>query len=304
MSQSPNDHHLPKGVEENPTSNPTPPAPEFVEIAAEVPVARPVSVLSTFRSDDPRFLLRLPTLSRRSAWFDIVFFIVAMIALEIVSSWAILQFTGVEPLDGEPISPDIKRRLIIPTVTTRAFATLVLVSVILRARRQSLSAIGLSLRRPFTDALVGFVGVGAMAALIFPTMFLLTSLFPKILRQNEENTKGLLEWLPHLHPLGFTLLMGVVGFYEEVAFRGFLMLRLRRGFGNWPLAVVMSTILFTVPHLAEQTVATQIPLFMLSLGLSILTIWRGSLIPAIVAHMGWNLGTVLILHFSMGDKWR
>ena len=75
-----------------------------------------------------------------------------------------------------------------------------------------------------------------------------------------------------------------VGVYEELLFRGFLMTRLRRGTGSWTVAVLISTSIFTALHAPDQMPVALVPIAILSLVFSMVTVWRRSLIPAVVAH--------------------
>ena len=90
-------------------------------------------------------------------------------------------------------------------------------------------------------------------------------------------------------------LMTVVATWEELLFRGFLMTRIRRFAQSWTIAVIASTVAFVLPHALEQTPAAMIPISILSLVLSLVTIWRRSIVPAIVAHALWNVAVFLTL---------
>ena len=105
------------------------------------------------------------------------------------------------------------------------------------------------------------------------------------------------------YPLGFTGLAILIGFYEELAFRGFLMTRLRRATGSWTIAVLVSTAIFTALHAIEQTWPALIAITVLSLIFSLVTIWRRSIMPAILGHALFDLFQFLFLQFQMGDSW-
>ena len=131
---------------------------------------------------------------------------------------------------------------------------------------------------------------------------------------------GLLLWPPPLGPLtregsaahrfagvGLTpgsvtasLLYGVVqtGLSEELLFRGFLMTRLRRATGSWFIAVVVTSAVFTVLHAFEQTRGALITIAVLSVFFSVLTVWRRSIVPAMVAHALFDFSQFLFLQYS------
>ncbi len=58
-----------------------------------------------------------------------------------------------------------------------------------------------------------------------------------------------MQWV--VYPIGWIIVMLMVGFFEEAAFRGYGVFALSRGMGFWPAAVVM-TLLFGAAHLSKQ----------------------------------------------------
>ncbi len=83
------------------------------------------------------------------------------------------------------------------------------------------------------------------------------------------------------------LTAAAVGFAEEIVFRGYLLAGLR---AMWPrlvpLWVVVVSALFTLAHLPWGLNAVQIGVFFLSwLAVTVVTAWRRSLYPAILAHI-------------------
>ena len=95
----------------------------------------------------------------------------------------------------------------------------------------------------------------------------------------------------------------MIGVYEELVFRGFLMTRLRRATGSWTAAVVLSTLVFTGLHALDQLPVALVAITILSLVFSVVTILRRSIIPAIVGHALFDLSQLLILHAQAGDTW-
>lgn len=57
-----------------------------------------------------------------------------------------------------------------------------------------------------------------------------------------------IEWI--VYPLGWLLAMLMVGFFEEIVFRGYGLVALARGIGFWPAAIVI-TLLFGAAHLGK-----------------------------------------------------
>jgi membrane protease YdiL (CAAX protease family) len=120
----------------------------------------------------------------------------------------------------------------------------------------------------------------------------------------EENKTILTNFLPRAHALEFVGAMATVGVWEELFFRGFLMTRLRRATGGWIAGVLLSSGVFVALHALTQAPAALIMIAILSLIFSLVTIWRRSLVPAIVAHTLFDLTQVAGLYYIAGDEWR
>ena len=151
------------------------------------------------------------------------------------------------------------------------------------------------------------IGVGAMMAayaIIFPVMTALTLASPAARDQMNQNMEILTNFLPKAHPLEFLGAMATVGVWEELFFRGFLMTRLRRVTGGWIVAVLLSTGVFVALHALTQAPAALVLIAILSLIMSVVTIWRRSLVPAIVAHTLFDLLQLAGLYFVAGDQWQ
>jgi membrane protease YdiL (CAAX protease family) len=127
--------------------------------------------------------------------------------------------------------------------------------------------------------------------------------WPALIDQMTENAERLMRLMPRLHLLTFGGVALTVGVYEELVFRGFLMPRLRRATGSWTAAVVISTILFTIPHWIDQTTVALVPVAILSVVFSLLTIWRKSLVPAIMGHFLFDWAQFVALAVTAGDAW-
>ena len=81
------------------------------------------------------------------------------------------------------------------------------------------------------------------------------------------------------------------------------MTRLRRTTGSWTLAVLISTAVFTGLHAIEQTLPALLLITILSLVFSVVTIWRKSIIPAVVAHALFDFSQFLLMSLTAGDSW-
>jgi CAAX protease family protein len=151
---------------------------------------------------------------------------------------------------------------------------------------------GLRFRR--LDPAVGtVVGLGTQFILI-PLLYLpIFTLFDVTSEELEEPARGLTDRATD--PLGVILLVLIVGLaapvIEEIFYRGLVFRSLENRFGVWP-AIVGSAVIFGASHFQ----GLQLPaLTALGIVLAYVTHRTGRLGPAIVAHMAFNLVTVVFL---------
>jgi membrane protease YdiL (CAAX protease family) len=272
--------------------------------ATLLPMARPVppEFFAELRADrcDPMGLYRVP---RNNAWIDIGLIFVLVLSFEIFV-YLIVETAlgaGVPMPEGETgaAPDDTYGRLFLPLMFVRALGASLAVLVVVRWRSQSAASVGLTTRDFTINSLLGIVGTVFAYVLIAVAAVVMWLINPAAIKGLEENADQLRELVPPMHPVLFLPLTLVIGFYEELLFRGFLMTRLRRATGSWAPAVIASTIVFTALHAAEQTPQALVMITILSLVFSGLTIWRRSIVPAIIAHMLFNLSQFLLLHFTV-----
>ena len=163
------------------------------------------------------------------------------------------------------------------------------VSVGLRLARRPLSAAGFTLENARADVVVGAAVAVIWAALQFGIIIPLTGGAERAdVVVNAAQIGNTLSGLA-----AFVLLAWGGGFAEEVFFRAYLMTTLRGIFGAPPaataLVVIVPTVLFAMLHGYQGGW-----IGMLDTGvfggatLSLLFLWRGRLIPCVVAHALWN----------------
>lgn len=268
-------------------------------VPALIPTARPIVISeSPFLSpvDDP---LLLRTSTRGQALGDLAVLLLALVTLELAVGSVVRSFTGVASGTALP-PPEQLRDWLVPIVSVRALVVVGVIVIILRARRQSARTIGLGAPERGLDILIGIGAMLAAYALIYLWVGLSLFLWPDWLQGMGKNAERLADLLPALNPLAYVELALVVGVYEEVLFRGFIMPRLRRVMGSWMAAVVVSTLLFVVLHVGDQERAALIPVAILSLLFSATTIWRRSLVPGIVGHFLFDLSQFIGIQFLRG----
>jgi sodium transport system permease protein len=161
--------------------------------------------------------------------------------------------------------------------------------------------LGLGLRRaPWWSgpaaALLAVLCVPPLAGLAL----LILDQFPNLKQLLEEHTlTGALQSGGGLSPWSLLVLAALPALCEELAFRGFILTGLLRRFGPWA-AVPLSSFLFA---LFQMNVFQFVPHFVLGLVLGLLVVRAGSVVPAVVFHLVYNLLLVAPLAFpqALGD---
>jgi len=163
-----------------------------------------------------------------------------------------------------------------------------------RVHRQPWATLGFRSANVLLD-----VGLGVAACLGFLVCLVAatTALWladPAMFEVIQESGDRLQAMLPPMSPVTILLLSAWVGVHEELLFRGFLLPRLRRLFGSWTAAVVAGSVFFALLHGYEGAIAV-VAIFFLSLVLSVLFVWRRSLLPVVVGHFLFDLLQLTLL---------
>jgi membrane protease YdiL (CAAX protease family) len=238
-------------------------------------------------------ILLLPS-SRLAALIDVLAVAGLLLAGELMGGGAAAVLLGFAPF-AEKAEAETIEALLVPVLVGRAALTYVVLKTLLVIRRQAWASMGVRVRGLGFDLLLG---LGALIALLIGGLamqIVINFFWPDWLRQFSENADRLAQWMPPFNPLQFAALAITVGWYEELLFRGFLMTRLRRLTGSWIAAVPLSTALFALLHAFDQTFGAVLLITVLSLVFSMLTIWRRSIVPAMVAHALFDLIQMLLL---------
>ncbi len=231
-----------------------------------------------------------------NTWRDLFLVGGALVVFEL--STVLVAELWMGPMEPESESfATMKQSLLFPVLGTRAAAVVVILAVLLRARGQSWTTLGWTRERLGADLMMGLATLATAYVLIFAWAFLSMSLWPGLMDQMDENAHQLMALLPDWPFSVYVLVAALIGFYEELLFRGFLMTRLRRVTGSWVLAVLLSTLVFTGLHVGDQQAAAMVPITILSLVFSVFTIWRRSIVPAMVGHFLFDLTQFIGLKF-------
>jgi len=271
----------------------------------DVPLARPVAqfdaVSAPAGEDRGEFLVL--TSARVTVWVDIAAVTVFVVGLDVLASLVASVVAASIGWPADTSENALQRALFLPLIAFRTVIVVVGVMALLRHRGQSTRSIGLAPPGLAMDILLGIGGMTVAYILIFVWQMMMLLVWQDFWNEMEENAGRIMSVVPKLHPLAFLPVSLAVGVYEEVLFRGFLMTRLRRAFGSWIVAVLITTALFTFLHSFTQTKAVLMPITILSLVFSVTTIWRRSIVPAIVGHFLFDWCAFLYLHFQAGDTW-
>lgn len=240
-----------------------------------IPMARPVAATPSILCDPPHPIL-LMSISRPRALADLGVFIGLFLALDLTAQFAAWGL-GYD-----------QQSWLLPATVIRTFIVIAIILTILVSRGQPIASVGISGNRLGANVLLGLATLVASFAVYFGVVFPLVHFWPAYAEQMMDNTEFLDSLLGGMEPSMLVLMMALVGIYEELIFRGFIMTRLRRVTNSWTLAAVISVVLFTAPHALDQQAAALVPLGLLAILWSVITIWRRSLVPVIIAHFLFN----------------
>ncbi len=298
----------------DPTDHDPPVEPDFCasEPVADLPVARAVEVpfARPVLSDSDRFLL-LGT-PRSLAWADAGLLVLCLFVLElavgvVVAIGLAMQDTPADLQEAfsensvDALVTELNQTMLAPMLLLRAAIAIGIIWVIVTSRRQGIASVGLPRKKWAMDSLIGVLATPVVYGLIYLVIILLWVASPALVEQMNENADRIKELVPKMPLVAFFGLSVVIGVYEELIFRGFLMSRLRRGTGSWTAAVLISSFMFTALHAMDQTPVALVVVGLLSITFSMLTIWRRSIIPAIVTHALFDFSQFFGIYYLMGD---
>jgi len=278
---------------------------EFVPLARPVGEARPTPPALPQNPSNEFLLLNQ---SRPDVIVDCVLFIVLFLALSLPGEIALAtiyeNFLAPAFASEEERESAVSKAILFPAIGWRALVCTALAAWMAKRRGTSLRSVGLSLKSFWGN--LG-LGLATFLAIMLATGFftlLIQAFYPKLFEGFEKNADMIIEAIPKASLPILALVCLFIGYYEELAFRGFLMPRMRRATGSWVVAVLGNTAIFVPLHLMDQAAAALPAVAGLSLTFSLVTVWRKSLVPAIVAHAMFDYIMFVNLYFSAGDKWK
>jgi len=157
--------------------------------------------------------------------------------------------------------------------------------------------------RPVTDNVaVGLVGLVLTLASRMVLVICAMLLYPPLARELDEAEQAIEQTLPPMNLPVLAAAMTFVVIWEEVVFRGFLLTRLQAVFKRWWLSIGAGSVLFGLIHFYQGPLA-MILISVMAVILSILFVWRKSLLPCMVLHWLHNVGVLLLLQV-ISPHWR
>ena len=248
----------------------------------------------------PLHPMMLPN-SDRLVIVDVFLFIGFLLLCEVLISSLIIFLMGFGEVENPIENPVVMRSILFPTLGGRLYICLIGITAILKLRNQPFASVGLTMNKSWWNIIFGIAVVPVIYAIFLPIMIII--FFTTDIKL-DENAKRLQELFPMMHPIKYVPIMLLVGLWEELVFRGFFMTRIRKATNSWILAIIFSTMLFIVGHISHQTIIAMLPIGILSIILSLLTIWRKSIIPAIIGHALFNLTQIASMYIFFGDQWK
>ncbi len=249
-----------------------------------IPVARPIVLAA---APHPMLLAGATT---RHAWRDLVSFLIAFVAVVAVLQTLAWVAQGADLIDDT-------RSVNVGLTFVTAFILLVAVASILRRRRQPIASIGLCGRPWWMIALFGVVALVGTWIVMYLTVLITCTLSSDLCASFTSNPQRIAELLPRIHPAGLCAIAVFVGIYEEIIFRGFLLTRLRKATRSAVAAVLLTSVLFAVPHALSQEPITVVPLCAAGVLWAVLTLWQRSVVPAIIGHALFDLCSLIQLYY-------
>jgi membrane protease YdiL (CAAX protease family) len=255
----------------------------------DVPVARAVPIPRS-RAVAPHPIL-LQGESRWRSLSDVTIVSVVTFAL-----WYVLQSQVVDRIDVAT-SGDPRLINLFATLTVSLLVVSITMLVARRGNADWVRSLGLCGRPWWVTLGFGIIAMAGAYAVTMLTQVVVYTLIPSALPMLAKNQRQIVETLPKLHPAWFVLLALAVGFYEETFFRGFLLTRLRRVTGSSWIAVVATSVLFGAVHLRTQQPIAVVMLSFTGALWATLTLWRRSVVPAIIGHALFDLFNLIGLYY-------
>jgi len=190
---------------------------------------------------------------------------------------------------------ELSSRHIVVAAATRGVLLIALLLLLLRADGQPIAALGIVRRGALRElAAAGWMTLGTFAvqiAVAIPVA-LVGALAGIVNHEATQRTEALGMIAAQGSVSEFIPAVIAAAAFEEVAFRGFLVPRLRALTGSWPLAIAVVSIVFGLGHVYEGALAVAQTAF-LGVYFSAMLLLRRRLLGPIAAHAAFNIAMLL-----------
>jgi uncharacterized protein len=190
---------------------------------------------------------------------------------------------------------ELSSRHIVVAAATRGVLLIVMLFLLLRADGQPLAVLGIVRPGALGELAAGAwmtLGTFAVQIAVAIPVALVGALAGIVNREASQRTEALGVIAAQGSVLEFIPAVIAAAAFEEVAFRGFLVPRVRALTGSWPVAVVVVSLVFGLGHVYEGALAVAQTAF-LGVYFSAMLLLRRRLLGPIAAHAAFN--TVMLL---------
>jgi membrane protease YdiL (CAAX protease family) len=192
---------------------------------------------------------------------------------------------------------ELSSRHIVVAAATRGVLLIGLILLLLRADGQPVAALGLvreGALRELAAATWMTLGTFAVQFAVAVPVALVGALAGIVNREASQRTEALGVIATQGSVTEFIPAVIAAAAFEEVAFRGFLVPRLRALTGSWPVAIVTMSIVFGLGHVYEGALAVAQTAF-LGVYFSAMLLLRRRLLGPIAAHAAFNTAMLLVV---------
>ena len=186
---------------------------------------------------------------------------------------------------------------LILAAAVRGALVIALILLLLRANGQSTSTLGIArvgMARELVAASWMTAGAFAVQIAMAIPIAAIGAMFSGADREGSQRL-GALRMIADQGSLPEIVVgLGVAAAFEELAFRGFLVPRMRMLTGSWGLAIGLVSVVFGIGHLYEGAMAVA-QTALLGVYFSILLLWRRRIVGPIVAHATFNAFMLLLV---------
>jgi uncharacterized protein len=192
---------------------------------------------------------------------------------------------------------ELSSRHIVVAAATRGVLLIALLLLLVRVDGQPLAALGIVREGALRELAAGAwmtLGTFAVQMAVAIPVALIGAVAGIVTREASQRTEALGVIATQGSVTEFLPAVIAAAAFEEVAFRGFLVPRLRALTGSWPLAVVAVSIVFGLGHVYEGALAVAQTAF-LGIYFSAMLLLRRRLLGPIAAHAAFNTAMLLVV---------